>query len=442
MLVVGFAAGCGAMAGVWAFINSKKGKASSEQVAQREETLQYINGLLADTDAVESGFRAGALSLENFKRQLGDKINIVMRALRTNMHLLDVFYVKFVEQQAHEYLRILENPERRKTGLVRPDTPPAAELPDIDRQAVAATDVGAPPPLFVADTRTPPPALKVEVEEIDDGFEPPEKETLEIDVKEPWTPSEDDAFEPKTGAGESAPVQADEPVSDSEVEELIPEQDVSVIEDDEVSFTEQADVSVIDDDEVSFTEQADVPPPDADEELFPEVAEESVSEPAAELAPEPEVLAAVAPESAPGSDEWDSMEEFEAAFEQFEVQAPPPPPKKKSAEEAMTETSSIDRSAIAAALSARQTSLPIPPPPQYISVPEPQPEEVSVPPRVSIPVSPPEEVTPPPQVSIPVSPPESAPPPQKAPEQKAEEGSDMLNGDDVVDAIDAFFSQK
>jgi len=515
MLVAGFAAGCGVMAVVWALINSKKRKAVAAAAAQREETLQHINGLLADTDAVEAGFRAGSLSPENFRRQLGDRINIVMRALRTNMHLLDVFYVKFVEQQAHEYLRILENPERRKTGLVCPAAPPTGESPDFDRAAVAAADVGAPPPLFRPDTQTQPATLKVE--EVSDAFEPLEKETLAIAPKDLWAPTAGDEYEPESQEEEDFEARQEE--VEEEEEEFAPQQaEEQMPEFDEASFDEIAEEAApepdeAEADEVSFLEQEATAEPEADEVSLEDVAAESFSEPVAGPAP----ASAAQPQPAAGSDGWDTMDEFEASFEQFEVQAPSasasvvaeeqaepeadfsesfeapaisappvddedelvlevaPPPPQKTAEEAMTETSSIDRSAIAAALAAssvKLTPLPIPPPPQYISVPEPQledalpppPKHLSMPvppqktpefppPGMSIPVPPqkapdvsppfvlPKKTPeyPPPQASTPVSPP---PPPPPAPQPKKSEDPDMLSGDDVVDAIDAFFKQK
>ncbi|MCL2220176.1 MAG: hypothetical protein FWB94_09885, partial [Chitinispirillia bacterium] len=373
MLITGFVAGCGVMAGVWALISGKKSKAAAADAAQREEILQYINGLLADTDALESGFRAGALSPENFKRQLGDKINAVMRALRTNMHLLDVFYVKFVEQQAHEYLRVLENPERRKTGLVNPTAPLTGESFDIGSEALSLKDAGAPPPLFVPDSKTKLSAIKAD--EIDDGFELPKEAP-------PVAPPE---FEP-----------------------------------------EPEDFSAPAPEKISIPEPGKVPAPG------PEPEEELILGGAGDI-PIPQHHASKHDETPPEADTW---EEFEAAFEQFEVQEPailppppvpaapaaPPPPVndhaetgrfpvlqqsspaltetgifkisevidsvetptmeipmpilRPAAEEAhMTETSSIDRSAIAAALAVKQIPLSAPPPPQQISVPEPQLED-------------------------------------------------------------------
>ncbi|MCL2183123.1 MAG: hypothetical protein FWB85_06610 [Chitinispirillia bacterium] len=456
MLITGFAVGCGVMAGVWAFITSKKKQAAAAQSAQREEILQYINGLLADTDAVEAAFRARALSPENFKRQLGDRINAVMRALRTNMHLLDVFYVKFVEQQAHEYLRVLENPERRKTGLVRPDTPPVADAIDLGGEAAAAEDAGAPPP------------ASLKAEEIDDGFAPA-KEAPAPTPKTPWTPAKEDEF------SLPEPPKAQEPAQEEEAEEV---------------FQIQAAALPPKEEEAPVPEQPDAPEPEADAAV-PAPAETPAAGSAAESAAE---------------DAWDSMEEFEAAFEQFEVQAPPPPPppppqpafsvppsvsppapsvplppappptavsaietgifsisgagvepsaaqagddeeeflmnvpapaqRQRTAEEAMTETSSIDRSAITAALAgAHQTSLPLPPPPKRISVPKPQPEE---PPQESGAAPAPPQA----KLSLPLPPPQPAAPPPAAQPPETEEEQYMLNGDDVGDAIDAFFKLK
>lgn len=515
MLVAGFAAGCGVMVVMGLLISSRRRRAEDEQTAQREETLQHINGLLADTDAVEASFRSGALSLDNFKQLLGDRINTVMRALRTHMHTLDVFYVKFVEQQAHEYLRILENPERRKTGLVRPDTPPVAATLDLGRSGAALA-------ASAADDD--------EVPFMEHAGVPFAEKAAEPEAKAVEAPLARKVVEPE-------PETVEVPFATKAAEPAEPE-----AEEEEVSFTEKAAEA---DEEVSFAYEAEVA--GVGEDFVGH--SETVSQP----------VVADEAEAEPAADAWDSMEEFEAAFEQFEVQpppaavpppsgietgvfkisdvaqkplvTPPPPPKPAPAvppapralpslpvsddefvmevapaapaprkpfeEAAMTETSSIDRSAITAALAAAaaQQAPPAPSaripapeakpeeppvlrtqvfapsarpaPPQRISIPEVQPEPEELPPQpkvqapapmpqpalpkipvpAPVPAPPPQTAAPAAQVVPPPAPQAVAPQPQKAPaapppKKAADDDPDMLNGDDVGDAIDAFFNLK
>jgi hypothetical protein len=129
MLLIGLIAGAFVASVVWMIVGSGKKKAFEAAKREKEELMLSIGRLLADADAIEANFRSGALPRAAFTRALGDKVNEITRALRTNMHSLEVFFVKYAEQQAEEYMRLIENPERRKF--------PAA--------GVGAASVGAPP---------------------------------------------------------------------------------------------------------------------------------------------------------------------------------------------------------------------------------------------------------------------------------------------------------
>ncbi|GBU21883.1 hypothetical protein R80B4_01785 [Fibrobacteres bacterium R8-0-B4] len=136
------------------------------------------------------------------------------------------------------------------------------------------------------------------------------------------------------------------------------------------------------------------------------------------------VFAPPPPPPIPAADsEWsggDSIEEFEAAFEQFEPAAPQTPQDRHTSDHEFTETSSIDRGAIqnamAAAGQAPQTQTPLPV--QILpSVHTPSENEVEVPlDKVAQHIE------------------------QEARKEKQEQQG--ITGDDVVDSIDNFFNLK
>ena len=138
MLLVGFLVGGAAASAVWAAVFFGKRRAIDAQRAEREQIMASVGEILAEADAIETNFRCGALTHEAFRRSLGDRVNAVMRQLRTNMHVLDPYFVKYAEQEAREYLRVIDNPERRKQQE-------GSEHPVAAATAVAAVAAAAAP---------------------------------------------------------------------------------------------------------------------------------------------------------------------------------------------------------------------------------------------------------------------------------------------------------
>jgi hypothetical protein len=129
MLLIGLIAGAFVASVVWMVVGSGKTKALEAAKREKEELMLSIGRLLADADAIEANFRSGAMPRAGFTRALGDKVNEITRALRTNMHSLEVFFVKYAEQQAEEYMRLIENPERRKFPATSAQPADAFEAP-------------------------------------------------------------------------------------------------------------------------------------------------------------------------------------------------------------------------------------------------------------------------------------------------------------------------
>lgn len=113
-LVTGFVVGSIAASIVWALSNSIKKKHQKSRQEAKEQVMFTIGELLADADAITGNFRCGHIDFRTFRRDLNEKINSITKLFRTNMHMLDVFFVKYTEQQIETHQRVMVNPERRR----------------------------------------------------------------------------------------------------------------------------------------------------------------------------------------------------------------------------------------------------------------------------------------------------------------------------------------
>ncbi|MDR2578554.1 MAG: hypothetical protein LBC70_07085 [Chitinispirillales bacterium] len=268
MLIIGLVAGAGISSMIWALIRSAKNKKLAKEEEEKGDVVSSVTKLFAEADAVEANFREGKLTPENFRRALSDKSGAVKRVLRTNMDILDVFFVKYAEQQANDYLRVIDNPERRKTEAdhALPSAKPAdtADFPEetlMDGiKKLPAAPVAAPPVV------PPVPPVAVRSLPVNDVFDPstvPAVPAPEAVVKIPvFTAAKPDEFVP--------PVKA--PVSESAKPVIEP-----------------------------------------------------VVKPAVEPVVKPVTEPAIKPAAVAEGDAWSepSIEEFEAAFAQFEEQVAP-----------------------------------------------------------------------------------------------------------------------
>jgi hypothetical protein len=297
------------------------------------------------------------------------------------MHILDVFFVKYAEQQVDEYMRMIENPERRAEarkairasisegkeeadGETRLGMTPIAVTPIVRREEAADT-IAKEQDIFDAgvDSRE------------EDAFAPLPVAAVEVD---------EDAFEvPETSAPTPEPI-----VEDVEAEEEEPPEE---------QIFGESPATVIPEEEQIFGESPEPPAPEA----------ESASE-----------------------DSWageKSLEEFEAEFAQFEGQSAeedePETPEEPEAEPAQAEQV------------GRETGSFFISEPEHEPKPEPEPEpedeeedifDIQAPPAAE------SERTETQQFDKPSE--------EEPAEHEAEH--DGITGDDVSDAIDNFFKIK
>ncbi|MDR2693741.1 MAG: hypothetical protein LBB74_05950 [Chitinispirillales bacterium] len=461
MLFVGFLAGGGAASVVWALVVFGRRRAVDAQRAEKEQLMASVGETLSEADAIETNFRSGALAPEAFRRNMGDRINAVMRLLRTNMHILDAYFVKYAEQEARDYLRVIDNPERRKND--GPDFP-AAPIPGaVDKAAMYEQPfaVPAPEPIAIvtpAHYELPPAAPAAPVADAAgtvDDFEPlpsaPEPVAIVTPARYELPPAApapiiagaaapDDDFEPPPPAPAPSVIDTDEPPPPAPAP--IAGAGVADTDDDfeppHISATETATLygtpqgAPVREEELVLGES----PEDRNAAFTYGSAPAPTGASSFAPPPQPPVMPPPAPLPA-GDAAWsggDSIEEFEAAFEQFEIPAsqppaaeyeetgrfpmgdvfespspgtqafapemPPPPPQSRQGDDhEFTETSSIDRGAILNAMAASGQT----------------------PPPVQTPLS----------VQMP-------PIPMPAPQADHHEHQG-ITGDDVVDSIDSFF---
>jgi hypothetical protein len=400
MLVVGFLAGGVAASVVWAVVVSGRRRAVEAQRIEREQIMASVGEALAEADAIETNFRSGAATADSFRRGIGDRVNAVMRLLRTNMHTLDAFFVKYAEHEACEYLRLIDNPERRKPEGARFPTPVFAA----DAEEDFAGEEGSAPAVAAA-------GAIVAIGAVDaEDFAPSEDATPPTPALA--APEEDDVeeSEPETGIIDTAPAPpAPDPVPAADVEEY--EDEVEEEYEEHEEHEEEGVVDGVNEEELVLGESAD-----------------GVFEISAPVAAPP-----APPPPAQGGETWtggDSIDEFEeSAYAQFEIPASPAPApdyretgsftigggaydgQARHAAQAggdfddheLTETSSIDKSAIQSAMAAAGQALP------------------------------------PIQTPLPFQTPEPPAPPPQAEQHQEQQENQGITGDDVVDSIDNFF---
>ncbi|MFW5813659.1 MAG: hypothetical protein ACOCXC_04950 [Fibrobacterota bacterium] len=119
-LVAGFVIGGIAASIVWALSSSVRKKHQKSRQEAKEQVMLTIGELLADADAITGDFRCGNIDLGTLRKDLNEKINSITKLFRTNMHVLDVFFVKYTEQQIETHQQVMENPERRRPDFGAP----------------------------------------------------------------------------------------------------------------------------------------------------------------------------------------------------------------------------------------------------------------------------------------------------------------------------------
>lgn len=454
MLLVGFLVGGVAASVVWAVVVSGRRRAANAQRVEREQIMASVGEALAEADAIETGFRSGQMPVSGFRRDLGEKVTAIMRLLRTNMHSLDSFFVKYAEQEAREYLRIIDNPERRRQDGSRS----SASASGWD----AALDVER--PLLDAAQPQSPAIVPIGAFDKDAEREIPPFATPTADVADDTVDKyEPEPAEPDAGPGDTSIVAAvGVEVETFDRSEQEPPSPAPVYEEAEPEF------GVVDEAEGGYEpeepEEPDINAADGGFEAasegmeFDDVSEEELvlGEPApgSGPAPIPAPLPAMPTPQPPvqsGDDTWTggkSIDEFEeSAYAQFEIPTAPPQPMHIPMPQPMpmpmpqqsrplggdafnhefTETSSIDRSAIQNAMAAAGQPFPSIQTPLSTQMPPlmPMPSEQ----EVQVPLA---------QVAQYIEQEER----REQLEQQEQQEHQGITGDDVADSIDNFFKLK
>ncbi|MDR2729120.1 MAG: hypothetical protein LBB56_08290 [Chitinispirillales bacterium] len=331
-LLSGFAAGAAVICFLWMIAAASRKSKLNKQKDEREKLMFAIGELIADADTISADFRCGGLKWELFSKRLSNKVNEITRELRTNMHLFDVFFVKYVEIQANQYLTVIENPERRgaqksegaaasDTGLrftPVPDSAPApeaaAEVQQTQQTAVPAEK--AEKSVVIEEAAFD--AIPAEAENVQQAEYAPEPLEVEKigqvpEEAEASAAAEEVEFEdlPEDFSPVEEPPALVIPAAAEQVSAAVPEQTAEAVEElstDEEEFELGAAAQ-------NAPAAVSAVPVEQEQTAAPvDFAAPAAFEPEPEIEPEPE------PEPEPEQDTWSekSIEEYEAGFAQFE----------------------------------------------------------------------------------------------------------------------------
>jgi len=381
-LLFGFIAGVVAICFLWKITASISSRKLKKQKDKRDRLMFSIGELIADADTMSASFRCGTLKWEIFSKGLSSKVNEITRELRTNMHIFDVFFVKYVEMQTYQYVIVLENPERRgqvseersvpsDTGLRFTPVPDSAKA--VEAPQAAAPVKKAEERVEIEKAQPKPPAVeKVQKVEAPAVAAAPAKQAP-VSVPAPAVVPEQKAKAVEKPAAAAVPEQkakvAEKPVVAAVP---IPEQKAKVAEkpvaadDEEEVFELPAAVKSAP--AAVPAPPVAVPAPPAAAPAPPAVAAALPVAAPAEKAPAP-AASVPKPEPEPEQDTWSekSDEEFEAGFAHFE------------------ETGYFQITRVADEQTAppapQPVAAPVPPPaPQPVAPPAPKPVAAPVPP--------------------------------------------------------------
>ena len=111
---------------IWG-ISLKASKTKAEKSRhEREKIMRSLGGLWTDVDELFSSHRSGTIEDQKFRDAFAAKIESINRVLKPNLHLLDVYYVKYIENLIGEYRRAIEKGEQPFDVVV--DTASASEM--------------------------------------------------------------------------------------------------------------------------------------------------------------------------------------------------------------------------------------------------------------------------------------------------------------------------
>ncbi|NLG15973.1 MAG: hypothetical protein GX556_01430 [Fibrobacter sp.] len=105
-IIIGVVIGIVVSSIYWALIFSNNKKKVRRAQEERDKIIGPVAEKLADIDALMASFRSGLVQDEEFRKSLPLKLEAVNRLLKPNLHKLDVYYVKYVENLVRDFNRL------------------------------------------------------------------------------------------------------------------------------------------------------------------------------------------------------------------------------------------------------------------------------------------------------------------------------------------------
>ena len=120
----------------WFLLNALRQKKISKSHEERDSIISSIGEKLADVDVLMASYRSGLIQGKEFRKTLSIKLEAINRLLKPNMHKLEVYYVKYVENLISEFNRVAFS----RTSEVSEEIPDSQISADEDSHAVALQD--------------------------------------------------------------------------------------------------------------------------------------------------------------------------------------------------------------------------------------------------------------------------------------------------------------
>ncbi|MBN1577130.1 MAG: hypothetical protein JW913_11295 [Chitinispirillaceae bacterium] len=269
---------------VWGFIVKSGKNKVDDSNREREEVMRSLGELWVEIDLLFSSHRRGATEEQAFREAFSSKIEEVNKLLKPNLHMLDVYYVKYIENLIAGYGSValkggepVENiidtssDSDRETDFSVVEQPEPSDLSELPRTADDKKETAAAVPE--------PPAGETAAEEVVTVEQ--EKKTTAPETEVIFTPDE------KTnGEAEAAPLSIADEVSELEV--LIPPEKETLPAEEDSALPEKAvetpkEEPVLEAEESFEPKPAEVP----DKKPVPDQAVETLEKAASPVKAEP-----------------------------------------------------------------------------------------------------------------------------------------------------------
>ena len=106
-LIIGLITGSAITSLIWGVLVNIRKNRDKKDVEERNQVIKSIAELWADIDTLVTSYRSGLVKESGFKSTLASKLESINRLFKPNMHILDIYYVKYVESFYNEFSRIV-----------------------------------------------------------------------------------------------------------------------------------------------------------------------------------------------------------------------------------------------------------------------------------------------------------------------------------------------